>query len=53
MPDSMQLLIDLHRSADRQGPGSDSCTEQAIALANLDSDTPLRIADIGLSLIHI
>lgn len=47
MSDSLQLLIDLHLPAERQGPGSPACTEQAIALAGLDSDTPLRIADMG------
>lgn len=42
-----RLLIDLHRQAQRQGPGSDAETEKAIALAGLDPTTPLKIADIG------
>jgi SAM-dependent methyltransferase len=45
--DELQLLIDLHRSQDRQGPGSDRETEKAIRLAGLDAETPLTIADIG------
>lgn len=47
MSDSMQLLIDLHLPGERQGPGSDACTERAIELAGLDANTPLKIADIG------
>jgi len=42
-----RLLIDLHKQAQRQGPGSDATTEKAIALAGLDPTTPLKIADIG------
>ena len=45
--DELQLLIDLHKGANRQGPGGDSETEQAIDLAGLDPNTPLKIADIG------
>ncbi len=47
MSDSMQLLIDLHLPGERQGPGSDACTERAIELAGLNANTPLNIADIG------
>ncbi|HBC58166.1 MAG TPA: SAM-dependent methyltransferase [Gammaproteobacteria bacterium] len=43
----LQLLIDLHKRAKRQGPGGDKETEKAIDLARLDRDTPLKIADIG------
>lgn len=42
-----RLLIDLHKQAQRQGPGSDAETEKAIALAGLDPTTPLTIADLG------
>lgn len=41
------LLIDLHKNAQRQGPGSDATTATAIQLAGLDRTTPLNIADIG------
>lgn len=43
----IELLVDLHKGANRQGPGSDFETEKAIQLAGLPRDTPLRIADIG------
>ncbi len=44
----MQLLIDLHRSNFRQGPGGESETQQALMLAGLlDKSPPLKIADIG------
>lgn len=42
-----QLLIDLHKRAERQGPGGDAATEQALGLAMLDRATPLKLADIG------
>lgn len=42
-----ELLLDLHKGADRQGPGGDSETEQAIGLAGIDRSAPLNIADIG------
>ena len=42
-----QLLIDLHKSANRQGPGGDEATEKALSLAMIDCATPLKIADIG------
>lgn len=42
-----QLLIDLHKGADRQGPGGDAETEMAMELAMVDRATPLKIADIG------
>ncbi len=42
-----QLLIDLHKSADRQGPGGDAETEKALTLAMIDRTAPLKIADIG------
>jgi len=42
-----QLLIDLHKSANRQGPGGDAETERALSLAMIDRAAPLKIADIG------
>ncbi len=45
--DDLQLLIDLHKSQKRQGPGGDVETERAIDLARLDRKGPLKIADIG------
>jgi ubiquinone/menaquinone biosynthesis C-methylase UbiE len=43
----MKLLIDLHRSNFRQGPGGEAETKQALMLAGLDKSRPLKIADIG------
>ena len=43
----MQLLIDLHRSNFRQGPGGEAETKKALMLAGLDRSRPLKIADIG------
>ncbi|MBN1365312.1 MAG: methyltransferase domain-containing protein [Syntrophaceae bacterium] len=42
-----QLLIDLHKSANRQGPGGDAESEKALNLAMIDRARPLKIADIG------
>lgn len=42
-----QLLIDLHKSANRQGPGGDAETEMALSLARVDRYQPLKVADIG------
>lgn len=42
-----QLLIDLHRHAERQGPGGEAETKRALELAGLDRSRPLKIADIG------
>ena len=43
----LQFLIDLHRPANRQGPGGDAETELILKLAGLDQSLPLKIADIG------
>lgn len=43
----LQLLIDLHKSNFRQGPGGEAETKQALMLAELDKSHPLKIADIG------
>jgi hypothetical protein len=40
-----QLLIDLHRSSERQGPGEATETKQAMELAGLDRSRSLKIAD--------
>jgi len=45
--DEFELLVDLHKGANRQGPGGDAETEKAIGLAGMDRDAPLKIADIG------
>jgi ubiquinone/menaquinone biosynthesis C-methylase UbiE len=42
-----RLLTDLHKSANRQGPGGDSESEKALSLAMIDQSAPLKIADIG------
>jgi len=41
------LLIDLHKQRQRQGPGSPQITEKAIELTGLLSQKNLEIADIG------
>ena len=45
--DELQLLIDLHRDALRQGPGGDEQTRLAITLSGLRGSTNLKVADIG------
>ena len=45
--DNLQLLVDLHRDAPRQGPGGDEQTRLAIALSRLKRSRNLKIADIG------
>jgi len=45
--DDYRLLIDLHISANRQGPGGEAETEKALNLAMIDRTVPLKIADIG------
>jgi len=42
-----RLLIDLHKSANRQGPGGNAESEKALSLAMIDRTAPLKIADIG------
>lgn len=44
---NLELLIDLHRSQFRQGPGGEPQSVQAINLAGLNSLRPLKIADMG------
>ncbi len=45
--DGLQLLIDLHKDAPRQGPGSDDHTALAITLSGLANHEGIRVADIG------
>ncbi|MEX0759674.1 MAG: class I SAM-dependent methyltransferase [Tistlia sp.] len=45
--DDFQLLVDLHRDAERQGPGGEAETRLSIALSGLSAAKNLRIADIG------
>ena len=45
--ENYQLLIDLHKSAIRQGPGGDAETEMAIDISMIDRSAPLKIIDIG------
>jgi len=45
--ENLQLLIDLHKRAKRQGPGGAEETRKAIDLAMLNPSTQLKIADIG------
>ena len=47
MTSELDLLIDLHIDAERQGPGSDEVTRRAITLAGLRALSGLEIADIG------
>lgn len=45
--EDLELLIELHRPHDRQGPGGIAETNKAIQLAGLDQSSNLNIADIG------
>ncbi len=45
--DDIDLLIDLHRKAARQGPGGEAETRLAITLSGLSGRRDLTIADIG------
>ncbi len=44
---SLELLIDFHISAQRQGPGSTKATLRALEAIPLDRNAPLHLADIG------
>lgn len=43
----LELMMQLHRSNRRQGPGSEEATNLAIALAKIDKEKVYKIADIG------
>lgn len=45
--DDLRLLMDLHITADRQGPGGAAETRRAIELSGLSMRRSLKIADIG------
>jgi SAM-dependent methyltransferase len=45
--DDFKLLIDLHITADRQGPGGTAETRRAIELSGLSKLPNLKVADIG------
>jgi len=43
----LELMIDLHRNSERQGPGSERETLKALGFVSLPDDKYLNIADIG------
>jgi cyclopropane fatty-acyl-phospholipid synthase-like methyltransferase len=43
----LELIIDLHKNSERQGPGSEKETLKALGFMNLPNDQKLKIADIG------
>lgn len=43
----LELIIDLHKNSDRQGPGSENDTLRALDLLNLPTNQTFKIADIG------
>jgi cyclopropane fatty-acyl-phospholipid synthase-like methyltransferase len=43
----LELIIDLHKNSDRQGPGSEKDTLRALDLLNLPTGQNLKVADIG------
>jgi SAM-dependent methyltransferase len=45
--EGLELLVDLHRDGQRQGPGGAAETRLSVALSGLQAATGLRIADIG------
>ena len=45
--DELELLLDLHRDAARQGPGGEDETRLSVTLSGLRGSKDLKIADIG------
>lgn len=45
--EELQLIIDLHKEGQRQGPGGDGELEKVLMLSGLNPTQPLKIADIG------
>ncbi|ORC29898.1 SAM-dependent methyltransferase [Marispirochaeta aestuarii] len=43
----LELLIDFHKDAERQGPGSTADTLRALSFIDLNRNSPLKVADIG------
>jgi ubiquinone/menaquinone biosynthesis C-methylase UbiE len=44
---ALELLVDFHKNAERQGPGSNEDTLKALSFIDVDQQRPLRVADIG------
>lgn len=45
--DNLDLIVDLHRDGERQGPGGDEETRLALTLSGLRGRPDLKVADIG------
>jgi len=43
----LELIIDLHKNTERQGPGSERETLKALDFINQPNERKLKIADIG------
>lgn len=43
----LELIIDLHKNSERQGPGSENDTLKALEFLNLPTEQNLKVADIG------
>jgi len=43
----IELIVDLHKSSERQGPGSEKDTLKALGFMNLPTDQELKVADVG------
>lgn len=43
----LELIVDLHKNSERQGPGSEKETLKALEFINLPADRKLKVADIG------
>ena len=43
----LELIVDLHKNSDRQGPGSEKETLKALGFIKFPNDRKLKIADIG------
>ena len=43
----LELIIDLHKNSERQGPGSEEETLKALDFMDLPRDRELKITDIG------
>ncbi len=43
----LELIIDLHKNSERQGPGSEKDTLKALDFLNFPTNQNLKIADIG------
>jgi SAM-dependent methyltransferase len=43
----LELIIDLHKNSERQGPGSEKETLKALEFMNLQNDKKIKVVDIG------